>query len=88
MTIELEPELDKAIDELIAGGGYHSRQEVIREAIELLKSREPARQEAMARLRRDIQAGLDQLRRGEGRDAEEVFAELLQGLPEDDEPDA
>jgi antitoxin ParD1/3/4 len=86
MTIELEPDLDKAIDDLIATGGYHSRQEVIREAIELLKSREPARQEAMARLRREIQIGLDQIARGELHDAEEVFEELLRDLPDPDEP--
>jgi antitoxin ParD1/3/4 len=87
MTIELEPEIDKAIDELIASGGYHSRHEVIREAVELLKSTEAARQESLSRLRREIQAGIEQLERGEGRDAEEVFAELLKGLPQDDGSD-
>jgi antitoxin ParD1/3/4 len=88
MTIELEPDLDKAIDELVRTGGYHSRQEVVREAVELLKSREAERQESLARLRREIQIGLDQIARGEVHDAEEVFDELLRGLPDPDEPGA
>jgi putative addiction module CopG family antidote len=88
MNIDLDPELDKTIGELILGGGYHSRNEVIREAVELLKSREAARQESLARLRREIQAGIDQLRRGEGYDMDEVFDELLEGLPDPEEPDA
>jgi putative addiction module CopG family antidote len=88
MKIDLDPELDKTIGELIVGGGYHSRNEVIREAVELLKSREAARQESLARLRREIQAGIDQLRRGESYDMDEVFDELLEGLPDPEEPDA
>jgi antitoxin ParD1/3/4 len=88
MNIDLDPELDKTIGELILGGGYHSRNEVIREAVELLKSREAARQESLARLRREIQAGIDQLRRGESYDMDEVFDELLEGLPDPEEPDA
>ncbi|HEV3415348.1 MAG TPA: ribbon-helix-helix protein, CopG family [Pirellulales bacterium] len=88
MNVELDPDLDKTIGELLLGGGYHSRQEVIREAIELLKSREASRQENLERLRRDIQSGIDQIDRGEVFDAEEVFEELLQGLPNPEEPDA
>jgi predicted transcriptional regulator len=48
---------------------------------------ERARQEALERLRREIQLGLDQLARGECVDAEEVFEELLRGLPDPDESD-
>ena len=87
MHLDLDPELDKTIGELIVSGGYHSRQKVIREAVELLKSREAARLENLERLKRDIQAGIDQLNRGDFYDAEEVFEELLRGLPDPDEPD-
>ena len=75
------PRLDKTIDELIRGGGYHSPQEVVREALDLLKSREAGRQEHLAQLRREVQIGIDQIRRGELHDAEEVFDDLLKGLP-------
>jgi Tfp pilus assembly protein PilF len=49
---------------------------------------ERARQQALDRLRREIQLGLDQLARGEYFDAEEVFEELLRGLPDPDEQDS
>ena len=81
MKLELDPELDKTIDELIRGGGYHSPHEVIREALDLLKSHEAGRQESLRRLRREVQIGIDQIRRGELHDAEEVFDDLLDGLP-------
>jgi hypothetical protein len=46
------------------------------------------RKDALEHLRREIQRGLDQLERGEGHDAEEVFEELLCGLPDPGEPDS
>jgi hypothetical protein len=49
---------------------------------------ESNRQEAFDRLRRDIQSGIDQIDRGEVYDAEEVFEELLQGLPDPDEQES
>ncbi len=85
MNLELDPEVDKAIDELVASGGYESRQEVVREAVALLKSREILREESLQRLRREIQIGIDQIDRGEFFDGEEVFDELLKGLPDPDD---
>jgi antitoxin ParD1/3/4 len=81
MNLELDPGIDKTIDELIRGGGYHTPQEVVRESLDLLKSREAGRQEHLARLRREVQIGIDQIHRGELHDAEEVFGDLLDGLP-------
>jgi Tfp pilus assembly protein PilF len=49
---------------------------------------EHARHDSLERLRREIQRGLNQLERGEGRDAEKVFDELLGGLTDPDEPDS
>jgi antitoxin ParD1/3/4 len=86
MNLELDPELDRTIDELVAGGGYDSRQEVVREAVELLKSREVLRLESLERLRREVRIGIEQIDRGEVFDAEEVFDELLKGLPDPDAP--
>jgi len=84
MSLELDPELDKAIDELVASGGYDSKQEVVREAVALLKSREVLREESFERLRKEIQIGIEQLDRGEAFDGEQVFEELLRGLPDPD----
>jgi putative addiction module CopG family antidote len=85
LNLELDPELDKAIDELVAGGGYDSRQEVVREAVELLKSREVLRLQSLDRLRREVRIGIERIERGEIFDAEEVFEELLKGLPDPDD---
>jgi antitoxin ParD1/3/4 len=84
MALELDPEIDKAIDELVASGGYDSRREVVREAVALLKSREILREESLQRLRREIQIGIEQIDRGEVFDGEQVFEELLRGLPDPD----
>lgn len=81
MTLELEPDLVKAIDELIRSSGYRSPEDVVRAAILLLKSQDRERREEFDRLRAQIQIGIDQIERGEVHDADEVFAELLEGLP-------
>ncbi len=57
----LPPELEKYIDREIASGKYRSADEVICEALRLLRERE----ERLDRLRADLDAGLDQIARGE-----------------------
>jgi antitoxin ParD1/3/4 len=88
MNLELDADLNRTIDELIRVGGYHSPQEVVREALDLLKSREAGRGEALVRLRREVQIGIDQIQRGNVHDAEQVFDDLLNGLPGTTEPRA
>jgi antitoxin ParD1/3/4 len=63
MNVSLTPELERLVNEKVDSGLYQTASEVVREALRLLKDRDHARQQ----LRADVQAGLDQLTRGEGR---------------------
>ena len=63
MNVSLTPELERVVNEKVESGMYQTASEVVREALRLLKERDEAR----AQLRADVQAGFDQLARGEGR---------------------
>lgn len=63
MNVSLTPELEQLVNEKVGSGLYQTASEVVREALRLLKQRDD-----QARLRADIQAGFDQLARGEGRE--------------------
>ena len=75
MTVTLSPELERFIERQISSGRYGSSEEVIREALRLLEERN-SRESAQNEVRRKIAVGLEQARRGELLDGEEVFAEL------------
>jgi antitoxin ParD1/3/4 len=66
MNVSLTPELEQLVNEKVKSGLYQTASEVVREALRLLKERDDH-----ASLRADIQAGLDQLARGQGRDYDE-----------------
>jgi antitoxin ParD1/3/4 len=72
MSILLPPELLEFVNTEVALGKYPSEADVVCAGLRLLRERE----KRLASLRADIQIGLDQLDRGEGRtlDAEEVKA--------------
>ena len=63
MNVSLTPELERLVNEKVESGLYQTASEVVREALRLLKERDHAREQ----LRADVQAGFDQLTRGEGR---------------------
>ena len=63
MNVSLTPELERLVNEKVESGLYQTASEVVREALRLLKDRDQAREQ----LRLDVQAGFDQLARGEGR---------------------
>src|SRR5205823_11592975 len=63
MNVSLTPELERLVNEKVESGLYQTASEVVREALRLLKERDHARE----RLRADVQAGFDDLARGEGR---------------------
>ena len=63
MNVSLTPELERLVNEKVESGLYQTASEVVREALRLLKERDQTRE----RLRADVQAGFDQLARGEGR---------------------
>ncbi|OFX08216.1 MAG: hypothetical protein A2516_11370 [Alphaproteobacteria bacterium RIFOXYD12_FULL_60_8] len=72
MSITLPFELERLVQEKIKSAAYHSSDEVLQKSLRLLEERD----RNLAALRADIQIGIDQLDRGEGVDADVVFAEL------------
>ncbi len=69
MNISIPPELEGFVQSLILSGDYRNSDEVVGTALKMLQNKE--------KLRREIQAGIDQLDQGQGRDADDVFARLM-----------
>jgi antitoxin ParD1/3/4 len=68
INVEIPPELNPFMHEMISRGSYRDENELLVEGLRLLKSRE--------QLRADVDAGIAQLEVGEGLGGEEVFARL------------
>jgi antitoxin ParD1/3/4 len=72
MQISLPDDLQQFAADQVEQGSFSSPAEVICEGVKLLKERE----RQLTDLRTKLQEGADQLKRGEGIPAAEVFAEL------------
>ena len=68
MSADVSPENERYIQTAIQNGQYRDRGQALDEALELLKQRD--------RLRREVNAGIEQLERGEGIPGEDVFERL------------
>lgn len=60
MTVALPPDLEQFVENEIASGRYGSEDELLCDALRLLRARR------LQRLRKEIRIGIDQLDRGEG----------------------
>lgn len=80
MNVSLTPELERRIAEKVESGLYNTASEVVREGLRLLFSEDEQKTRNLARIRAEIQSGLDQLDRGEVLDGEAVRAELGEWL--------
>jgi len=76
MNVSLRGELEQFIDERVKSGRYSSADEVVEEALWLLRERDRTQSERLAELKAKIREGIEELDRGEGIDGEEFFAEL------------
>ena len=76
MNVSLTAELERRIAEKVESGLYTTASEVVREGLRLLFQQELRREERLARLRADIAVGLEELDRGEGIPADQLYAEL------------
>jgi antitoxin ParD1/3/4 len=68
MSLEVTPEIEEMVQDILGAGHYESESQVINEALNLLKKRD--------QLRTDIRQGLSEIERGEGVEGDEVFREL------------
>lgn len=76
MNVHLTPELEQLVQRKVKTGRYNSASEVIRESLRLMEERDQLLEFRKDELSKKIAAGLDALRRGEGVDGEEFFAQL------------
>ena len=63
MNVSLTPELEQFVNDKVKSGFYQTASEVVREALRLLNERDRER----TLLHEHVQAGFDQLARGQGR---------------------
>lgn len=71
-SANLGPVLEKYVDELVESGRYGSRSEVIREGVRLVQEREAA----LAKLKSEIQKGVDDIEAGRFEDIDVVARRL------------
>ncbi|MGE3275199.1 MAG: type II toxin-antitoxin system ParD family antitoxin [Vicinamibacterales bacterium] len=75
MNVSLTPELEQLVNDKVKSGFYQTASEVVREALRLLNERDRERE----RLRADVQAGLEQLARGQGQVYDKATGRALAG---------
>lgn len=90
MAYQFPPDVDQLLKERMATGGYTSQDDVLRDALRALEELTYFRPNpstgriTFEALRTEVRCGIEQLDRGEGHDADEVFDELLRDLPDSD----
>ena len=78
MNVSLTPELEKLVTQKVESGLYQSASEVIREGLRLLDDHDRIRKVHLNEVRKKIQAGLDQLDRGDGIPGGKAYAQMKQ----------
>ena len=84
MTIEIKPEQEHRIAEAVRSGAYHSPDEVIDRALEILHEHDEWLSANRAAIDAKIHTGIEELDRGEGIPEDELDAHLarLKAQPE------
>jgi Arc/MetJ-type ribon-helix-helix transcriptional regulator len=84
MTIELKPEQESLIAEALRSGAYHSKEDVIDRALEVLHERDEWLMATRQGIDAKIRKGIEELERGEGIPEGEVdaYLERLKAQPE------
>ncbi|TRT71876.1 MAG: type II toxin-antitoxin system ParD family antitoxin [Microcystis sp. M_OC_Ca_00000000_S217Cul] len=79
-TIQLTPEIENLIAQQMKTGKYQDDLAVIQEGLRLLAERDRIYRGRFEELKREVMIGVEELRRQEGINAEEVFSELEEDL--------
>jgi antitoxin ParD1/3/4 len=72
ISVDLGPGLETMMDDLVSMGRYASQTEVLREGLRLVQEREAM----LAKLNAELEKGMEDIRQGRFRPAEEVFDAL------------
>ena len=80
MNVSVGKEFEEYVKGKVASGDYASASEVVREGLRLLKEKDLLLEARLQALKGEIQIGIDQLERGEGRDGPTVMAEIKERL--------
>jgi antitoxin ParD1/3/4 len=81
MEITLAPELEGYVEELLASGRYHTKDDVMAEALHALRERREMSEAELAELRREVQLGIDDIERGDYDEFDETnIHELAEGV--------
>jgi antitoxin ParD1/3/4 len=67
LTVKLNAEFDRFVNQLVESGTYATPGEVVREALQLLKDREFLREHKLRSLRNDVEVAKRQVKRGQFR---------------------
>jgi antitoxin ParD1/3/4 len=73
LNVSLTPALSRFVENRLRSGKYQTASEVVREALRLLERRDQIPVASIEALKREIEVGLAQLRRGERVDGEAFF---------------
>ena len=65
MTVQLPANHEQFVAELVGTGGYQSPADVICDGLDLLRAQAVYRQQRLARLREQVDVGLEQMRNGQ-----------------------
>lgn len=76
LNVSLTPRLSRFVEGRVRSGKYQTASEVVREALRLLEARHLTPVETVEELKREIEFGLAQLRRGEGVAGDAFFRRL------------
>ncbi len=76
ISVDLGKQLEAVVEALVENGRYGSKSEVLREGVRLVQERETE----LAALRTALEEGLEDIRAGRTRPAEEVFDRLEREL--------
>jgi antitoxin ParD1/3/4 len=80
LNVSLTPELEQFVASRVASGRYPSVSEMVCAGLRLLEQQDLQREAALDEVRRKIAVGIEQARRGELQDGEEVFDALMKQL--------
>ena len=81
--IQMTPEIETLMNQQRQTGKYDNDLAIIQEGLRLLAERERIYKGRFEELKREVMIGVEELRKGEGVDGEEIFVELeedIQGI--------